>query len=73
MSQAGTEYASIPNGEHQTKYRQMVDLGADIIFGGHPHVLEPTETIKKAGDKKFTIYSTGNLISDQRYELLQNY
>ena len=73
MPQDGVEYALEPNEEQRAKYRQMVDLGADIIFGGHPHVAEPTETIKKDGDKKFIIYSMGNLISDQRYESLQNY
>ena len=73
MPQDGVEYALEPNEEQQTKYRQMIDLGADIIFGGHPHVAEPTETIQKDGEKKFIIYSMGNLISDQRYESLQNY
>lgn len=51
MPQDGVEYALEPNEEQRTKYRQMVDLGADIIFGGHPHVAEPTETIKKMAIK----------------------
>lgn len=73
MPQAGVEYALEPSQEQQDKYRQMVDLGADIIFGGHPHVAEPTETIEKDGEKKFIIYSMGNLISDQRFESVDNY
>ena len=24
----------------------MIDWGADIIFGGHPHVVEPSEVVK---------------------------
>ncbi|MGM0138299.1 gamma-polyglutamate biosynthesis protein CapA [Enterococcus sp. DIV0755b] len=73
MPQDGVEYALEPNEEQQTKYRQMIDLGADIIFGGHPHVAEPTETIKKDGENKFIIYSMGNLLSNQRYESVENY
>lgn len=35
----------------------MIDWGADIMFGGHPHVVEPAETVEKDGDKKLIIYS----------------
>ena len=50
----------------------MIEWGADVIFGGHPHVIEPTETITKDGEKKFIIYSMGNLLSNQRVETLEN-
>ncbi len=73
MPQSGVEYNPEPTEEQQTTYRQMVDWGADIVFGGHPHVVEPTETITKDGEKKFIIYSMGNLLSNQRYETLENY
>lgn len=73
MPQDGEEYSLQPNEEQQQKYRQMIDLGADVIFGGHPHVAEPTEIIEKDGEKKFIIYSMGNLLSNQRYETIQNY
>ncbi|MBS7577147.1 MULTISPECIES: CapA family protein [unclassified Enterococcus] len=73
MPQSGVEYSLEPTEEQQTKYRQMVDYGADIIFGGHPHVAESTEIIEKDGAKKFIIYSMGNLLSNQRYETLENY
>lgn len=68
MPQSGVEYSLEPTVEQQTVYRQMIDFGADIIFGGHPHVAEPTEIIEKDGEKKFIIYSMGNLLSNQRYE-----
>ena len=73
MPQSGVEYSLDAIPEQETTYRQMVDFGADIIFGGHPHVAEPTEIIEKDGDKKFIIYSMGNLLSNQRYETLENY
>ncbi len=73
MPQAGVEYSLQPTEEQQTIYRQMIDFGADIIFGGHPHVAEPTEIVEKDGQRKFIIYSMGNLLSNQRYETLGNY
>ena len=73
MPQLGVEYSLEPTEEQQKIYRQMVDLGADIIFGGHPHVAEPTEIIEKDGEKKFILYSMGNLLSNQRYETVNNY
>lgn len=73
MPQLGEEYRLEPTAEQVKLYKQMVEWGADIIFGGHPHVLEPTEIVEKDGEKKFIIYSMGNLLSNQRYETLQNY
>lgn len=73
MPQLGVEYSLEPTEEQQKIYRQMIDLGADIIFGGHPHVAEPTEIIEKDGKKKFILYSMGNLLSNQRYETVNNY
>ena len=73
MPQDGVEYALEPTEQQQANYRKMIDLGADIIFGGHPHVAEPTEIIEKDGQKKFILYSMGNLLSNQRYETVENY
>ena len=72
MPQSGVEYSLEPTEEQQTVYRKMIDFGADIIFGGHPHVAEPTEIVEKDGEKKFIIYSMGNLLSNQRYETVNN-
>ncbi|MCD5001402.1 CapA family protein [Enterococcus saccharolyticus] len=72
MPQDGVEYALEPTEAQQTNYRKMIDSGADIIFGGHPHVVEPTEIIEKDGEKKFIIYSMGNLLSNQRFETVNN-
>lgn len=72
MPQSGVEYSLEPTDEQKTLYRNMVKWGADIIFGGHPHVCEPTEIIKHDGEDKFIIYSMGNLLSNQRLETLDN-
>ncbi|HFR3976213.1 TPA: CapA family protein [Streptococcus suis] len=70
MPQTGVEYQLEPTEEQVTLYRQMVDWGADLVFGGHPHVAEPSETIEKDGEKKLIIYSMGNFISNQRMETM---
>lgn len=72
MPQSGVEYALEPTDEQKTLYRNMVKWGADIIFGGHPHVCEPIEIVKHEGRDKFIIYSMGNLLSNQRLETLDN-
>lgn len=48
----------------------MIGLGADVIFGGHPHVVEPSETIEKMVSKNLSIHSMGNFISNQRLKQL---
>ena len=66
----GNEYKNAPN-SHQTNLAQfLVEQGADLILGGHPHVLEPYETITATGwdgqeRQGFVIYSLGNFISNQ--------
>ena len=72
MPQMGVEYRLQPTEEQKVLYRKMIDWGADVIFGGHPHVIEPAETVEKDGDKKFIIYSMGNFISNKRMERMDN-
>ena len=56
----GTEYAL----EHSKSQRQtaekLIDQGADIIIGSHPHVVQDTECIKGVP----VIYSLGNTVSN---------
>ena len=42
----------------------MIDLGADVVFGDHPHVVQDTEAYKG----KLIVYSLGNLILDQWFD-----
>ena len=72
MPQMGVEYQIEPTEEQKKLYHKMIDWGADIIFGGHPHVVEPAETVEKDGDKKLISYSMGNFISNQRIETMQD-
>ena len=70
----GVEYQTSPNDYQKRIAKHLVEQGADIILGGHPHVLEPYETITATDTEGnetegFVIYSFGNFISNQtQYE-----
>ncbi len=67
----GLEYERQPSKEQQELGQKLIKMGADIVLGHHPHVLQPAE-IKKVtdqdGNKKsgLVVYSLGNFISNQR-------
>lgn len=64
----GTEYELEENEEQNYLATIAHQAGADIIFGGHPHVLQPYE-VMESGDKKTHIfYSLGNFFSGQTIE-----
>ncbi|MCX6159135.1 MAG: CapA family protein [Ignavibacteriae bacterium] len=67
----GEEYQRIPNQRQKSVAEELFGYGADIIFGSHPHVIQPMETktiIDDNGKQKkvFIIWSMGNFISNQR-------
>ena len=72
MPHGGVEYRLDPTREQISLYHKMVEWGADVVFGGHPHVPEPCEVIQRDGKDKFIIYSMGNLLSNQRIETIDN-
>ena len=45
--------------------------GADIVLGGHPHVVQPAEIVDKDGQQKLIVYSMGNFLSNQRMETME--
>jgi poly-gamma-glutamate synthesis protein (capsule biosynthesis protein) len=64
MPHQGTEYEFIAGTYQRKIYRKMIDLGADVVIGSHPHVTQNVETYN--GRKIF--YSLGNFIFDQSWE-----
>lgn len=65
----GEEYQREANYYQKTIIDSTINMGADIIIGGHPHVLQPIEFIKSNRsifDSVFVAYSLGNFISNQR-------
>ncbi len=56
----GTEYSTTQNSRQTQWAHFMIDAGADVVVGGHPHVVQPTEIYKG----KQIVYSLGNFIFD---------
>ena len=70
----GEEYQLEPN-ESQLKIAQfLANEGVDIIFGDHPHTIQPIDILQSEDGKHNTtvIYSLGNFISSQRTESVGN-
>jgi len=60
---AGEEYKSQPNQAQITLAHQLIDAGADLVIGHHPHVVQTHEVYKG----KHIYYSLGNFIFDQMW------
>ncbi|HUB51863.1 MAG TPA: CapA family protein, partial [Terracidiphilus sp.] len=62
----GVEYATAPRPEDVDIAHKMLDAGASVIVGAHPHVLQPVETYKTQDGRNAVIfYSLGNFLSNQ--------
>ncbi len=57
----GVEYAAKPSRDQVDLAHQMIDAGADLIVGSHPHVTQPLENYSG----HWIAYSLGNFIFDQ--------
>ncbi len=58
----GVEYATRPQPEQVRLAHQMIDAGADLVVGHHPHVVQPVEEYRE----RWIAYSLGNFIFDQK-------
>ena len=62
----GYEYSFEPCAYQKDFARQMIDAGADVIIGAHPHIVEPVEYITTdSGNSGLCYYSIGNFIHCQ--------
>lgn len=67
----GDEYVREVNDGQVNLARKLVAAGADIIVGGHPHVVQAIQYVSaKDADgndrRALVVYSMGNFLSDQR-------
>ena len=63
----GTEYSTTPSSYQEKFALQMVEAGADVIIGTHPHVVQPVEWIQaENGRRALCFYSLGNYVSTQK-------
>jgi hypothetical protein len=63
----GTEYSPDVNAQQDAIAQTLTNLGADVILGHGPHVLEPVKKLKNAdGSRESTVwYSLGNFLNTQ--------
>jgi poly-gamma-glutamate capsule biosynthesis protein CapA/YwtB (metallophosphatase superfamily) len=71
----GYEYQLRPDPAQRDAAQAMLDAGADLVIGHHPHVVQGTEldfrrisTISEVSGAGFVAYSLGNLIFDQQQD-----
>ncbi|MBD3250132.1 MAG: hypothetical protein GF381_00995 [Candidatus Pacebacteria bacterium] len=60
----GNEYVPQANAVIQSWAHQLIDAGADIVIGSHPHVIQNVEDYQ--GGRIY--YSLGNFVFDQYFE-----
>ncbi len=65
----GEEYSPTPSLHQQAWARGLVDAGADVVLGTHPHVLQPVQTMPGTiqGRTSVVAYSLGNFLFDQYF------
>jgi poly-gamma-glutamate capsule biosynthesis protein CapA/YwtB (metallophosphatase superfamily) len=61
----GVEYAPRPLKEQVQWAHEMIDAGADLVVGGHPHVVQPLEEYHG----HWIAYSLGNFVFDQKWPI----
>jgi poly-gamma-glutamate capsule biosynthesis protein CapA/YwtB (metallophosphatase superfamily) len=57
----GYEYQTRPDPSQEQAAQLLLDSGADLVLGAHPHVVQKTQVI----DDRFVAYSLGNFVFDQ--------
>ncbi len=67
VAHAGEEFTPLPSPYTRDRYRQYLEMGADIVIGHHPHVPMNYETV----GEKIIFYSLGNFIFDTDYQRSQ--
>ncbi len=59
----GVEYELEESADQRQTAHELIDAGADLIIGSHPHVVQPVEIYKD----KVIFYSLGNFVFDQYF------
>lgn len=62
MPHMGAEYKPAPDDIKINFYHSLIDGGADMVLGDHPHVIQNTESY----NGHLIVYSMGNFIFDQQ-------
>ena len=63
----GNEYELLPSKAQKSMADFLIEHGADMIIGSHPHVIQPMEMRKNSkGRNVLLVYSLGNFISNMK-------
>lgn len=64
----GVEYVLNENASQRELGDYLLEQGADMVIGGHPHVVQPWKIVdnKSTGKKGLIVYSLGNFISNMK-------
>ncbi|MEW6717589.1 MAG: CapA family protein [Chloroflexota bacterium] len=65
----GAEYQGGASARQKQLAHQFAEAGATLIWGHHPHVLQPAEWLDVGENRTLVLYSLGNVLFDQ-YGLL---
>lgn len=74
----GTEFTYAINSDQSAMSENLIEAGADVIIGNHPHTIQPAQWIETpSGRRGLCFYSLGNLIAsayqvDRASEQFQN-
>lgn len=60
---AGVEYKNYPNDQQKEFAQKVIDSGAELVLGHHPHVVQSNDSYNGG----YIIYSMGNLVFDQMW------
>lgn len=62
----GNEYEMKPSRSQRELARHIIELGADMIIGSHPHVVQPVTVERDSTGRDILVaYSLGNFLSNQ--------
>ncbi len=61
----GNEYQAGADDRQKSLAQRFAGAGAALIWGTHPHVLQPAGWIEAGGSKTLVLYSLGNALFDQ--------
>lgn len=64
----GVEYVLLENANQRSWADFLIDEGADLIIGSHPHVIQPMKVVRNQKEDKdvLVVYSLGNFISNMK-------
>ncbi len=59
----GSQYTNVPEQSQRTLGRALLDAGADLVVGGHPHWVQGVEVV----GERLLVHSLGNFVFDMTF------